>query len=409
MDEYMKKVLSLLLIVTMTVALFAACGKDEGDSSTTSTKDTTVDAGSEDKDTGAEETDTSEDNDSDVIKVGTMGAYSGDYAQYGLAVRQAAELAISEVNAAGGVNGKNIELVAYDNEGDPTKSINLFNRMVDEDGIIALVGPVFSGVSLVVAELCEEKGIPMLTPTATNKDVTIGYDYVFRACFIDPYQGKVVAKFANDNLGASTAIIFENVSSDYSIGLAEAFEGTFEGELSIESYTGEDNDFNAIISSIKDTNPDVIFIPDYFDKVGLIAKQLNQAGVDAILLGGDGWDGVQGDYAAEVEGDFFSNHYTTTDESEIVQSFIADYEAQYDSVPNALAALGYDGMQMMAQALISAGSTDGAAIRDALSSVEYDGVTGHTVFDENGDTFQKVASIIRVQDGELVLETKMSE
>lgn len=404
----MKKVLSLLLVMTMTVALFAACGNDNGTTNTGSS-DSTTETGSGDTDTGSDDADTSGDSDSDVIKIGTMGAYSGDYAQYGLAVRQAAELAISEVNAAGGINGKDLELVAYDNEADPTKSINLFNRMVDEDGIVALVGPVFSGVSLVIAELCEEKGIPMLTPTATNKDVTIGYDYVFRACFIDPYQGRVVAKFANDNLGASTAVIFENVSNDYAIGLAEAFEETFEGDLSIESYTGEDNDFNAIISSIADTNPDVIFIPDYYDKVGLIAKQLNQAGVEAVLLGGDGWDGVQGDYAAEVEGDFFSNHYTTTDESEVVQSFIADYEAQYDETPNALAALGYDATQMMAQALIGADSTDGTAIRDALSGIEYDGVTGHTVFDENGDTFQKVASIIRVQDGELVLETKMSE
>jgi len=407
----MKKLLSLVIVLVLAVSMFTGCGDkktESGDNGSTSdAKEETTDKNdSKDESEAAQNTD---DSTGDAIKLGMLSPTSGDLAVYGVAVKNAAEMAIKEVNEAGGINGKDVELIVYDNEGDPTKSINLFNRLVEEDHIVALIGPVISGTSIVIGPLADEAGIPMLTPTATNIDVTIDLPYVFRACYIDPYQGRIVAKFANENLEAKSAVVFRNVSNDYSIGLADAFTGAFSGEiLADEGYTQEDNDFKAIISKISKLNPDVIFIPDYFNVVGLIAKQLNEAGVEATLLGGDGWDGIQASYAEEVEGDYFANHYSTTDESEIVQNFITSYKDNYDEVPNALAALSYDGTKVMVAAIENAGSTDGAAIKDAIAAIDMDAVCGHITFDENGDTI-KAISIITVKDGDLQLETKISE
>lgn len=372
----MKKLVSLLLVVAMATLMLAGCGK---------------------KDDG-------------VIKFGMLGPQTGDYAVYGIAVRDGAQLAIDEINKAGGVNGQQIELVAYDSEGDPTKALSLFNRLVDSDKIDALLGGTFSGESLTVGPVANEKQIPMLSPTATNADVTLDKEYVFRACFIDPYQGKVAAKFATDNLGATKAVIFRNVSNDYAMGLADNFAAAFTGEIvADEGYTNEDNDFKAIITKIADLNPDVIFVPDYKNMVGLIASQLKDAGVDAPLLGGDGWDGVQVEYPDVMEGHYFTNHYATDDEAEVIQTFITKYKEAYGEVPNALAALAYDAAYIMAKAIEKAESTEGPAIKDALSTIKYDGVTGHTEFDAQGDTYQKEAVIIKITGGELKFETKMSE
>lgn len=393
----MKKLLSMILTLMLVTSLFAACGAEEEMPAKETTK------------AAAEKTEAAEEEMPATVKIGLLAPTSGDLAVYGQAVYNSAMMAVTELNAAGGIDGATIELIHYDNEGDPTKTMNLFNRLVDEDEIVALVGPVISGTSLVVGPLAEEAGIPMLTPTATNPEVTPGLDFVFRACYIDPYQGRVVAKFAQENLDAKTAVIFRNVSNDYSIGLADAFEVAFTGELlGDEGYTAEDNDFKAIISKISDLDPDVIFIPDYFNTVGLIAKQLNEAGVDATLLGGDGWDSIQNDYAAEVEGDFFANHYATSDESPIVQNFISEYEAQFGETPNALGALAYDATKVMAAAITTAGSTDGAAIRDALASTEMDAVCGKITFDADGNTVKAIA-MITIKDGELMLEAKVSE
>ena len=393
----MKKLLSTILTLMLVTSMFAACGAGEAEPAAETTK------------AAAEKTEAAMEEMAATVKIGLLAPTSGDLAVYGQAVYNASMMAVEELNAAGGIDGATIELVHYDNEGDPTKTMNLFNKLVDEDKIVALVGPVISGTSLVVGPLAEEAGIPMLSPTATNPDVTPGLDFVFRACYIDPYQGRVVAKFAQENLDAKTAIIFRNVSNDYSIGLADAFEAAFTGDLlADEGYTAEDNDFKAIISKISDMDPDVIFIPDYFNTVGLIAKQLNEAGVDATLLGGDGWDSIQNDYAAEVEGDFFANHYATSDESPIVQNFISEYETQFGETPNALGALAYDATKVMVAAITKAGSTDGAAIRDALAATEMDAVCGKITFDADGNTVKAIA-MITIKDGELMLEAKVSE
>lgn len=373
----MKKLLVLLLVLTLAMSSLAGCGEKSEDG---------------------------------TIKFGTLGPLSGEIAVYGVAVKNGEELAIKEINAAGGILGRDVELISYDNEGDSTKSITLFNRLVDQDNIDALIGPTFSGTSNVINAMANEIKMPMLTPTGTNAAVTIGYDYVYRACFIDPYQGKVAAKFATDNLGAKTAVVFRNISVDYSMGLADNFVTAFPGViLADEGYSDEDNDFKAIITKISAMNPDVIFIPDYKNKVGLIAKQLSEAGVEATLLGGDGWDGVHEDYAEYVNNNYFTNHYTTDDDSAVIQDFIEKYEAEYGETPNALAALAYDAAMIMAAAMEAAGSTDSEKVKEALDATDYAGVTGHITFDENGDTYQKEAVIIKIVDGALQFETKITE
>lgn len=347
---------------------------------------------------------------SKTVKIGLITPKTGDLAVYGIAVENAAKLAVDKINADGGIDGKDVELIVYDNKADATESINAFNRLVDNDKIVALVGPVISSTSLAVAPLADAAGIPMISPTATNLAVTPDYEYVFRACYTDPYQGAMVAKFANENLGATKAAILYNAGDDYSSGLATAFEETFTGEIvAKEGYTAEDVDFRALLTSIKELGAEAVFVPDYYNTIGLISTQAREVGLEAVLLGGDGWDAVQVEYGDVTEGYYFANHYSTTDEAAIVQDFLAAYAAAYNGeTPNALAALGYDATMVMAAAIEAAESTDGADILAALKATNMDAVTGRITFDANGDT-EKSVSIIKIEGGKLVLETKIAK
>lgn len=349
---------------------------------------------------------------STTIKLGLLVPKTGKIAQYGIAVENAVKLAVKEANDAGGINGKQVELFSYDNEADATKSVSLFNRLVDNDKIDALIGPVISSTSLAVAPVANELKIPMISPTATNKDVTVGYDYVFRACYIDPYQGAVVGKFASENLKATKAAVLVNTASDYSVGLAEAFKASFEAKggtiTNYESYTDADKDFKSILTTIKAGNPEVIFIPDYYNAVGNIASQIKEVGITASLLGGDGWDDIQKEYADVVEGGYFANHYATSDNDPVVVNFINAYKAAYNETPNALGALGYDATKVMLAAFAKAESNDSEKVLEALKATDIDAVCGHIVFDENGDP-KKAISMIKVTGGELQLEAKISE
>ncbi len=348
----------------------------------------------------------------DTIKVGLITPKTGQVAQYGIAVENASMLAVKEINEAGGINGKQIELISYDNKADATESINLFNRLVDNDKVVALIGPVISSTSLAVAPLAEEKGIPMITPTGTNLDITPDYDYVFRACYTDPYQGGIMAKFAAENLKAKKAAILFNTGDDYSTGLAVAFKETFEAAggtiTNYEGYTAEDKDFKAVLSNIKTNAPDVLFNPDYYNTVGLIAGQVKEAGLDTVMIGGDGWDDVQKEYGDVTEGYYFANHYASDDTDPIVQSFVQSYKDTYGDTPNALAALGYDATKIMIKAIEAANSEEGEAILEALKATDLDCVAGHVTFDAVGDP-QKAVSILKIEGGKLKLETKISK
>ncbi|PKM94002.1 MAG: amino acid-binding protein [Firmicutes bacterium HGW-Firmicutes-1] len=378
------------------ILAFAGCTKKEATDDGTKVEDT---------EEGTEEGIT------EPIKLGLIVPKTGQVAQYGIAVENAAKLAVDEVNAAGGINGQEVILVSYDNKADAQESISVFNRLVDNDKIVALVGPVISSTSLAVGELANDLEIPMISPTATNLNVTVGLDYVFRACYIDPYQGGTVAKFANENLKATKAAILYNSGDDYSTGLAEAFKATFEeagGTVTdYEGYTADDKDFKAVLTKIKGNSPEVIFIPDYYNTVGLIAGQVKEVGLEAVMLGGDGWDDVQKEYADVMEGSYFANHYAADDPDPIVQDFITAYKSAYNGeTPNALAALGYDATKIMLAAIKTANTTNGPAIREALAATDADAVAGHVTFDENGDPL-KAISMIKIVAGELKLEAKV--
>lgn len=350
--------------------------------------------------------------DANVIRIGLLTPNSGVVAEYGVAVKKAVELGAEEINAAGGINGKKIELINYDTEGDQTKAINLFNKLVSSDKIDALIGPVTSNPALAVAPLAEEEKIPMITPTGTNLKITPERSFVFRTCYTDPYQGEVACRFAVDNLKVKTAAVLYNVGSDYSTGLAEAFQRVADTEgikiTSWEGYNSDDKDFSAVITKIKENEPDVIFIPDYYGVDGIIAGQIKASGLKSALLGGDGWDGVLKEFAENAEGAYYASHFSNKDTEKRVKEFVDAYQAKYDELPSSFAALGYDAMYMMEQAIKEAGEADGQKIQEKLAAIDYNGVTGHLRFDENGDPSSKTVTIIKVVDGQATIEAKVA-
>ncbi len=387
----MKKTLAIILCFAMLLSAmaFAGCSKKEKPA--------------------AGETDTAPAI-TETIKIGLIIPRTGQVAQYGIAVENAVNLAVEKLNAAGGISGQKVELVTYDNKADVAETISIYNRLVDQDKVSAIIGPVISSTTLAVTELAQEDGIPMITPTDTNKEVTIGKDFVFRACYTDPYQGGTVATFAKDSLKATKAAVLYNSGDDYSTGLADAFKAKFEengGTITdFEGYTADDKDFKAVLNKIKGSSPEVLFIPDYYNTVGLIAGQVKTVGLDVTMVGGDGWDDVQKKYAEVAEGSYFANHYATDDTDPIVQNFVTAYQEKFNETPNALGALGYDAANILLEAIKKANSVDGKAIQAALQATDLDAVAGHVTFDENGDPL-KTISIIKVEGGKLKLETKV--
>jgi branched-chain amino acid transport system substrate-binding protein len=345
-----------------------------------------------------------------VIKIGAMGPETGDYSMYGISVVNGAKLAAKEINAAGGINGAQVEIIDYDSKGDKTEAVNAYNRMRDQDGVVAVVGGTFSGTTLAIKEIAVGDNMPILSPTATNGEVTLNAPNVFRACYTDPYQGATAAVFAAENLGATKAAVLYNIEDPYSEGLAVAFNekfATLGTVTNYEGYTKNDADFRAILTKIAAEDPDVIFLPDYIAKVGVILSQIQELGLTMVPIGGDGWDGIEADYADVAEGAYFANHYAKTDEADIVQNFIKAYEAEYGSTPNALAALAYDSTYIMAEAIQRAGSTEAQAIIDELNKTDRDCVAGHVKFDENGDPIKSI-SMIQIVNGEHKLVAKVS-
>lgn len=344
----------------------------------------------------------------EVIKLGTLGPLTGDYSFYGESTRDGAMLAAKEINAAGGIDGKMIEIVAYDTKGDPAEGVNAYNRLRDQDQITALIGGTFSGVTLAVKDLAVIDNMPVLSPTATHADVTVDAPNVFRACYTDSIQGQIGAVFAKDELEATTAAVLYNKDDAYSEGVAEAFIAEFgDGVILKEAYGATDDDYSAILSKVKEAAPDVIYLPDYIATVGVVLTQMDSLGLDIPVIGPDGWDGIEADYADVAAGNFFTNHYAKDDEAAVVQDFMGAYTAEYSSEPNALSALGYDAVYMMAAA-IEEGGTEKQAIIDALAATDFDGVTGHVTFDETGNP-NKSISIITIEDGAQKLVTKVSK
>lgn len=345
------------------------------------------------------------------VKVGLIAPLTGEVAVYGNAVKEAVQLYIDDFNAAD--HPFDINLIIYDDKGDPTEAMNAYNKLVYQDDIAVLLGPVTSSPTFGVAEASVDDGIPALTPTATHPDVTTYGNNFFRACFEDPFQGGSMAKFASSELKATTAAIIYNNADTYSIGLRDAFMKTAE-EVGLtvtttEAYGASDIDFRAQLTNIIKTNPDVLFIPYYYNVTYMICSQARELGYTGTFLGVDGTDGVLAIEGADVsvfDGMYFANHYSADSDSQVTQAFIKEYTDKYGATPNALAALGYDGAMIVCDALERVnndgvkidGESSYEAIIEALRATEVDGVTGHITFDENNNPI-KTLSIIQIKDG----------
>lgn len=344
--------------------------------------------------------------DSDTIKIGGVFPLSGSVAVYGIEAKNGIELAIEEINAAGGVNGKMLELVGEDDEGSPEKSVNVYKKLVTKDKVEYIIGSLTSGCAAAIAPLAQAQKVLMLAPAATLTSITEAGDYVFRACFIDPFQGTVGGRFAAENLKAKKAAILYDIGNDYSIGLYENFKIAFEkagGQVvAAESYSTGDKDFNAQLTKIKTANPDVVYLPDYYGTVALIAKQLRAQGITAPMIGADGWDGIIDNAGDEVLNGFYSNHYAADSTDPRVVNFVKAYEAKFNSTPVSFAALAYDCVFLLKDAMEKSGKTDATTLKDTLKDISGSYVTGTLSFDENRNPVKSAVMMeIVKKDGKL--------
>ncbi len=348
------------------------------------------------------------------IRIGHYGSLTGSEATFGQSTSQGIRLAIREFNEAGGLNGRKVELVEYDTKGDAREAGAVVTRLVSRDKVVAVLGEVASGLSLAGAPVCQSAGVPMITPSSTNPRVTTVGDMISRVCFIDPFQGLVCAKFAYDNKKARRVAILQDQAAPYSVGLADEFEKAFKklgGEITTrQSYNGGDQDFNARLTTIRATNPDMIFVPGYYTDVANIAIQARKLGITVPLLGGDGWDSSK---LAEIggkniEGSYYSNHYSHQDPNPVIQDFIAKYQDEYGSIPDGLAALGYDAAKLLFDAMKRAKSLNGKDLAAAINSTkDFKGVTGTITIDANRNAI-KSAVIVEMKGGQPTYVTTIS-
>jgi branched-chain amino acid transport system substrate-binding protein len=328
------------------------------------------------------------------ILVGHYGSLTGGKATFGLSAQKGIDLAVEAINASGGVLGKKIRIITEDDQGNPIEAMTAVTKLINKDRVVAVLGEIASSSSIAAAPIAQQNRIPMISPGSTNPEVTKKGDYIFRVCFIDPFQGQVMAKFAANTLKLKNVAVLRDIKNDYSVGLANFFVDNFTklgGTIATDiSYSEGDKDFNAQLTAIKAKNPDGIFVPGYYTEVGLIARQARKLGIKVALLGGDGWDSsklweIGGD---ALNGCYYSNHYSVDDPSPILQKFVADFKAKHkgtpDSIPDAMAALGYDAALILADAMKRANSSKPDSVRDALAQTKgFMGVTGSTTLDEN--------------------------
>ncbi len=329
----------------------------------------------------------------DVIKIGHYGSLTGAEATFGQSTSNGIKLALKEFNAAGGLNGKKVELKEYDTRGDAGEAKLAVERLVKSDKVSAVLGEVASKLSLAGGPVCQEAGVPMISPSSTNPRVTEIGDYVFRVCFIDPFQGFAGAKFARENLKAKSAALLVDQAQAYAVGLAEQFEQNFKKQggtiATRQTYTGGANDFTAQLTSIRSAKADVIYIPGYYTDVGNIALQARKLGLNQPLLGGDGWDSAELAKIAKdaIEGCYYTNHYAPDQPDARVQTFIKSYKSEFGgATPDGLAALGYDAAKVLFEAMKRAKTTEGKALRNAIAETKnFAGVTGDITINAKRD------------------------
>lgn len=379
--------LATWLVAALTCFAGFACDSSSSSSKSTTQKSSTAGGGGE-------------------ILIGHVAAMTGDTATFGTSADEGIRLALDEINTKG-VLGKKIRVITEDDRSLADEAKTAANKLITRDQVVALLGEIASSRSIAMAPVAEESKIPMLSPGSTNPKVTQGFQYVFRNCFIDPFQGTAMANFAMNQLKLKKFAVLYPVNSDYGMGLRQFFKEavTKGGGQIVEdvAYTEkQDVDFRGQLTKIKNANPDAIFASGYYTEAGLIAQQARELGITCPLLGGDGWDSDQtikiGGKA--IEGCYFSNHYSQDDKRPEVQKFVNDYKARYNGkIPDAMAILGYDAMRIMADAITRAGSTDGDKIRDAIASTkDFPGASGITTIDKEHNARKSVV-ILKIENG----------
>lgn len=374
----MKK-LSILLAIIMIIGIFAGCSNTNNANA-------------------------------DEIRIGVNYELSGDNATYGNSSVEGIELAVEQINAAGGINGKKIKPIKYDNKSEPAEATTLTTRLMTQDKVVAVLGPATSGAFKATIPVAIQNKIPVASGSATADDVTVDSsgvkEYAFRICYSDSYQGTAMANFALNNLSAKKAVIIMDSSSDYGKGLAENFTKTFEDGggtiVAQEAYVAKDTDFNAILTKIKGEEFDVIFIPGYYNEAGLIIKQARAQGIDVPILGADGFDSpvlLELAGAEALNNVYFSNHYSSLDENPVVVKFIEDFKAKYNKEPDAFNALGYDLARFVADAISRAENLNGESVKKALEeTTDFEGVTGSFSIDENHNVIKNII-VVELKDG----------
>ncbi len=398
----MKKLLAIFMSVAMVASIMTGCG----------TKSSTSDSSTAATSTGSEASASSAAG--GTIKFGTISPNTGSLAAYGEAVVNGMKLAVEEINAAGGILGKQLEMESLDDKGDSTEGANAFNKLADDSSISAVIGSVTSGVTTGLAPLANEAKITLLTPTATADTVTEDDDYVFRACYKDSYQGKMAAKFAAETLKVKKVAVLYASGDAYSAGLREAFNAAAK-EFGLEvvaeesSSSVDDTEYSSQLTNIANSGAEFLFAPYYYSSIGpYIVPQARAANFTGIIAGADGFDGTIGtmvDDKSLYNKCYFTNHYSENDTAETVQKFVKAYKDKFgEKSLNALAALAYDSVYMLKQSIEKAGSTDRTAIRDAMSGMSFTGVTGSFTLDKAG-TPEKSVAIIEFKDGKAVFNS----
>ncbi len=342
----------------------------------------------------------------DAIKIGEFASLTGKEAAFGQSSHKGTLLAIEEANAAGGVLGKQLQLVTEDNQSKAGESATIVKKLISRDKVVAILGEVASSRSIEAAPIAQSARIPQISPSSTNPAVTETGDYIFRVCFIDPFQGVVMAKFAKDTLKVRRVAVLTSVSSAYSVGLARYFKEKFTadgGVVAIEQrYSEGDRDFKAQLTAVRAAGIEGIFVPGYYTEAALICKQAKDLGITVPIFGGDGWEAPQlveiGGSA--VEGAYYSTHYSPENQTPAVVKFLANYKQRWNNeVPDAMAALGYDSANVLIDAIKRAGNTEGPKLRDAIAATQgYVGVTGTTNLDAQRNA-SKPAVVITIKDG----------
>lgn len=356
------------------------------------------------------------------IKIGMVYELTGNTASFGTSAANGAKLAFKEINAHGGVLGKQIQIITADNKGEPSESANAMTKLINQDRVVAITGFTVSSCGIAGSTVSEDFKIPFVAAATVNPKVTVDErsgkvkDYTFRACFIDSFQGSVGANFAFNSLKKVRAAILIDSSSDYSKGMAQIFKSAFTDKggkiIAEESYLQKDQDYKAILTKIKATNPELLYVPGYYDDVGKIVKQARELGITIPILGGDAWDSptlVELAGSQALNNTYFTNFYSVEDKNPRSNNFAEAYKQEYGQIPDSMAAMGYDAAYLLADAIQRANSTEASKIREALAATKnFNSVSGDMSLNDSHDAIRSVV-IIEMKEGKQVYKETIKQ